>query len=97
MGGQRDGRRGPADMLLAVHAEMLGNACVLCVFWFCPAGFYCQNPHDVSCENSTALVCWCMRADFVRPADRMIKAQTLRMRVSGLVFVCLGLLKQAQL
>jgi len=77
VGGQWDGRRGPADMLLAVHAEMFGNACVLCVFWFCPAGFYCRNPHDVSCEQrSAALVYWCMCADFVRPADRMIKAQS---------------------
>jgi len=76
VGGQQNGGRGPADKLLAVLAAMWGNALCAYSVRFCPAGFYCQNPYHVSCANSTALACWCMRADFVRPADRVIKAQS---------------------
>jgi len=38
-----------------------------------------------------------MRADFVRPAERVIKAQSFVCACLALVFVCLGLLKKAQL
>jgi len=64
--GRADTGRDPADMLFAVHVAVWGSA-----LYSMSSRLFLSNPHHVSSENSTAWACWCMRADFVRPADRV--------------------------
>jgi len=48
---------------------------------------FLSHQHHVSCLNSKALAFLCMRADFVRSANSVIKHKALCMRVSGPCFV----------
>jgi len=85
VGGQRDGGGGPADMLLAVHVAVWGGAYCACSL---SSKFLLSDPHRVCRANSTTWACWCMHAGFVRPADRVIKAQSTSYARVWPLFLC---------